>query len=391
MGFFKKLVGSAAVIGTAVGGISYLKKRKEEKYTEDDIFEDFDDEKIFDIKTNSNKNGTQKITITFNSNKAKSMANNAADKVLEAADSAKGKIVDAVGEEKYDSAVKKVTDAATFAKDKANDAKDKITDFVGEDRIDNAKDLFNDAVDFAKDKTSELIDKVKNYNNENDFVDADYSDIDDFESLDDDFVDESDDLNNDFDENYSDNDDFVSSVKLEEDEASSFNDETFDNNDIPSEGNHIFEDIDDIKQDDDSFEDTNISEEGTYIFEEESVPNVTEHNTESSLTDDEEYDTESNITDDELDNKSSISNNTSENQAATEPDEFNELDDELNDDTFDNIEVNNDSLNSNKYNSEKDSAIVEEHFSFLKKASDKSDVNTSTEDTDFLDDELDEI
>ena len=119
MGFFKKLVGSAAVIGAAVGGISYLKKCKEEKYTEDDIFEDFDDEKIFDIKTNSNKNGTQKITITFNSNKAKSMANNAADKVLEAADSAKGKIVDAVGEEKYDSAVKKVTDAATFAKDKA--------------------------------------------------------------------------------------------------------------------------------------------------------------------------------------------------------------------------------------------------------------------------------
>ena len=38
MGFFKKLVGSAAVIGAAVGGISYLKKRKEEKYTEDDIF-----------------------------------------------------------------------------------------------------------------------------------------------------------------------------------------------------------------------------------------------------------------------------------------------------------------------------------------------------------------
>lgn len=148
--------------------------------------------------------------------------------------------------------------------------------------------------------------------------------------------------------------------------------------------------IDDIKQDDDSFEDTNISEEGTDIFEEESVPNVTEH-IRTSLTDDEEYDTESNITDDELDNKSSISDNTSENQAATEPDEFNELDDELNDDTFDNIEVNNDSLNSNKYNSEKDSAIVEEHFSFLKKASDKSAVNTSTEDTDFLDDELNEI
>lgn len=50
MGFFKKLVGSAAVIGAAVGGISYLKKRKEEKYTEDDIFEDFDDEKILILK-----------------------------------------------------------------------------------------------------------------------------------------------------------------------------------------------------------------------------------------------------------------------------------------------------------------------------------------------------
>lgn len=391
MGFFKKLVGSAAVIGAAVGGVSYLKKRKEEKYTEDDIFEDFDDEKIFDIKTNSNKDGTQKITITFNSNKAKSMANNAADKVLEAADSAKEKIVDVVGEEKYDSAVKKVTDAATFAKEKASDAKDKITDFVGEDRIDNAKDLFNDAVDFAKDKTSEVIDKVKNYNSENDFVDADYSDIDDFESFDDDdFVDESDDLNNDFDENDSENDDFVSSVKLEKDDAS----ETFENNDIPSEENHVFEDIDDIKQDDDSFEDTNISsEEGTDIFEEESVPNVNfkEYDTESNITADKEYDTELNITDDELDNKGSISDDTLENQAAREPDEFNELDDELNDDTFDNIKVNNDSLDSNEYDSEKDSDIVEEHFSFLKKPYDKSDDNASKEDPDFLDDELDKF
>ena len=415
MGFFKKLVGSAAVIGAAVGGVSYLKKRKEEKYTEDDIFEDFDDEKIFDIKTNSNKNGTQKITITFNSNKAKSMANNAADKVLEASDSAKEKIVDVVGEEKYDSAVKKVTDAATFAKDKASDAKDKITDFVGEDRIDNAKDLFNDAVDFAKDKTSEVIDKVKNYNSENDFVDADYSDIDDFESFDDDdFVDESDDLNNDFDENGSENDDFASSVKLEKDDAS----ETFENNDIPSEENHVFEDIDDIKQDDDSFEDTNISsEEGIDIFEEESVPNVNvkeydtesnitsdkendaelnitadkEYDTESNITADKEYDTELNITDDELDNKGSISDDTLENQAAREPDEFNELDDELNDDTFDNIKVNNDSLDSNEYDSEKDSDIVEEHFSFLKKPYDKSDDNASKEDPDFLDDELDKL
>ena len=374
MGFFKKLIGSAAVIGAAVGGVSYLKKRKEEKYTEDDIFEDFDDEKIFDIKTNSKNDGTQKITITFNSNKAKSMANNAADKVLEAADSAKEKIVDAVGEEKYDSAVKKVNDAANFAKDKASVAKDKITDLVGEERIDSAKDLLNDAVDFAKDKTSEVIDKVKNYNNDNDFVDADYTDLkDDFDSFDDDdFVDEdkSDNSDNDFDDG------------IENDDVSSSDNDTFGNNNIPSEDNHIFEDIDDVKQDDDSFEDTNISEEGTNIFEEEPIENDDFKDLSAS-----ESDTTNNDTTLPNDN---IYNNVSDFSSVTKSDEFNELDDELNDDEFDNSEINDDTANSNEPDKDKDSEIVEEHFSFLKKPSDNSE-NTTSDDTDFLDDELDEI
>ena len=43
MGFLKKLFGTAAVTGAAVGGALYVKKRKEEKDIDEDIFEDFDD------------------------------------------------------------------------------------------------------------------------------------------------------------------------------------------------------------------------------------------------------------------------------------------------------------------------------------------------------------
>ena len=41
MGFLKKLFGTAAVTGAAVGGALYVKKRKEEKDIDEDIFEDF--------------------------------------------------------------------------------------------------------------------------------------------------------------------------------------------------------------------------------------------------------------------------------------------------------------------------------------------------------------
>ena len=40
MGLFKKLFGTAAVAGATVGSILYVKKRKDERYTEDDVFED---------------------------------------------------------------------------------------------------------------------------------------------------------------------------------------------------------------------------------------------------------------------------------------------------------------------------------------------------------------
>lgn len=185
MGAFKKLLGSAAIIGAAIGGASYLKKRKAERDTEDDIFEDFDDEKVFDVKTGSDGKGNQKVTITFNSNKAKSMANTAADKVIDATDAAKDKIVDTIGEEKYDAARKKVDEATSFAKEKATDAKTKIIDTVGEEHIENAKELLNDAVDYAKDKTSEIIDKVKNYNSSEDIVEEEFNDFkDDIDDVD---------------------------------------------------------------------------------------------------------------------------------------------------------------------------------------------------------------
>lgn len=188
MGAFKKLLGSAAVIGAAIGGASYLKKRKAERDTEDDIFEDFDDEKVFDVKTDSDGKGNQKITITFNSNKAKSMANNAADKVIDVTDAAKDKIVDTIGEEKYDSAKAKVEDATSFAKEKASDVKTKIVDTVGEDNIENAKELLNDAVEYAKDKTSEIIDKVKSRTSSDDIVEEEFNEFDD-EIEDEDIVD----------------------------------------------------------------------------------------------------------------------------------------------------------------------------------------------------------
>ena len=43
MGFFKKLFGTAAVTGAAVGSVLYVQKRKQERDTEENIFEDFDD------------------------------------------------------------------------------------------------------------------------------------------------------------------------------------------------------------------------------------------------------------------------------------------------------------------------------------------------------------
>ena len=82
MGFLKKLFGTAAVTGAAVGGALYVKKRKEEKDIDEDIFEDFDDSKAFDVATDDNGDST-KVIITINKRKVKNFANSAADKIID--------------------------------------------------------------------------------------------------------------------------------------------------------------------------------------------------------------------------------------------------------------------------------------------------------------------
>lgn len=100
MGFFKKLFGTAAVAGAAVGSALYVKKRKDERDSLVDEFEDFDDEKAFDINKNDDGQET-KVTITINKRKVKNMADSAADKVINVTDKVKDTITEKVGEKKW--------------------------------------------------------------------------------------------------------------------------------------------------------------------------------------------------------------------------------------------------------------------------------------------------
>lgn len=184
MGFFKKVLGTTAIIGAAIGGVSYIKKRKEEKKSEDNIFEDFDDEKVFDFDTNSDADGNKKVTITFNSRKAKAMADSAADTVIDLTEKAKVQVVDTVGEDKVATVMETVEKASTIAKDKATQAKDIIVEKVGEDNIDATKDLVNNAVDLVKDKVSETVEKVKSTkSNDINFDEFDAETEDDIENF----------------------------------------------------------------------------------------------------------------------------------------------------------------------------------------------------------------
>lgn len=165
MGFFKKLFGAAAVTGAAVGGALYVKKRKEERNYGTD-FEDFDDEKIFDITKGSDKDGNAKVTIVFNSKKAKNVADKATDKVIDATDKAKDVVTDKLGEDtiaamkdKMEVAKDMLDEAAAFAKDKACAAKDIVVDAVGEENIQAAKDKIKDVASTAKEKVTETVDK----------------------------------------------------------------------------------------------------------------------------------------------------------------------------------------------------------------------------------------
>lgn len=191
MGFFKKLFGTAAVTGAAVGGALYVKKRKDEKDMNKDFFEDFDDSKAFEIQKDDNTDGTTKVTLTINKRKVKNMADMAADKVIDASDKLKDTVSEKIGEEKMeavkdkiDTAKEKVSDVADIAKEKFYDAKDVVVETVGEDKIDAAKGKVSEVANMAKDKVSETINKVTTPSNDTEKFEDDLFE----EDLDDDFL-----------------------------------------------------------------------------------------------------------------------------------------------------------------------------------------------------------
>ncbi|MCI8955850.1 MAG: hypothetical protein HFG29_02530 [Eubacterium sp.] len=191
MGFFKKLFGTAAVTGAAVGGALYVKKRKDEKEMNKDFFEDFDDSKAFEIQKDDNTDGTTKVTLTINKRKVKNMADIAADKVIDASDKLKDTVSEKIGEEKMeavkdkiDTAKEKVSDVADMAKEKFYDAKDVVVETVGEDKIDAAKEKVSEVANMAKDKVSETINKVTTPSKETEDFEDDLFE----EDLDDDFL-----------------------------------------------------------------------------------------------------------------------------------------------------------------------------------------------------------
>lgn len=132
MGFFKKIIGAAAVAGAAVGGALYVKNKKDEN----EGFEDFDDEKIFQVNTGNDNDGNKKVTITFNRRKAKDVTDKAVDKVADVTDKVKDIVTEKVGEEN----IEKVMDKVDEAKDKAMDAKDVFVEKVGEENIQMANE-----------------------------------------------------------------------------------------------------------------------------------------------------------------------------------------------------------------------------------------------------------
>ncbi len=191
MGFFKKLFGTAALTGAAVGGALYVKKRKDEKEMNKDFFEDFDDSKAFEIQKDDNTDGTTKVTLTINKRKVKNMADMAADKVIDASDKLKDTVSEKIGEEKmeavkdkFDTAKEKVSDVADMAKEKFYDAKDVVVETVGKDKIDAAKEKVSEVANIAKDKVSETINKVTTPSNEKEEFEDDLFE----EDIDDDFL-----------------------------------------------------------------------------------------------------------------------------------------------------------------------------------------------------------
>lgn len=158
MGFFSKLIGTAAVTGAAIGGALYVKNRKETRQ-EDEVFEDLSNEKYFDYETTDNK-----INLSFNTKKAKQTADQVADIIIDKYDETVDQVTDKIGEENaekikenYETAKGKVKETALRVSSVASDAKDKAIDKIGEETIEGAKAKVKDTVADAKDAIKERV------------------------------------------------------------------------------------------------------------------------------------------------------------------------------------------------------------------------------------------
>ena len=158
MGFFNKLVGTAAIFGAAVGGALYVKNRRDTRQ-EDEVFEDLSDEKYFDYKQSDDK-----IDISFNTKKAKQTADQVADKIIDIYDEKVEQVTEKIGEENaekikenYEAAKGKAKETALRVSSVASDAKDKAVDIIGEDKIEDAKAMVKDTVADAKDAIKERV------------------------------------------------------------------------------------------------------------------------------------------------------------------------------------------------------------------------------------------
>lgn len=158
MGFFSKLIGTAAVTGAAIGGALYVKNRKDTR-KEGEVFEDLSNEKYFDYETTENR-----ISLSFNTKKAKQTADQVADIIIDKYDETVDQVTDKIGEENaekikenYETAKGKVKETALRVSSVASDAKDKAIDKIGEETIESAKAKVKDTVADAKDAIKERV------------------------------------------------------------------------------------------------------------------------------------------------------------------------------------------------------------------------------------------
>ena len=158
MGFFNKLVGTAAVVGATVGSVLYVKNRRDTR-KEGEEFEDLSGEKYFDYETTDDK-----IKLTFNTKKAKQTADQVADKIIDKYDETVEQVTEKIGEENadmikenYEATKVKVKETALRVSSVANDAKKKAIDVIGEENVKEAKEKVKDTVNDAKDAIKDKV------------------------------------------------------------------------------------------------------------------------------------------------------------------------------------------------------------------------------------------